>query len=469
MANVKWSGIEAKYNLTARWYVSAQYGSDTDDDAVGDYNPSTNVTGWGGPTRPFKSVQKLGDYSSIAVNSICIVDSGKYETSSAKVLYLVGDGNVILTPTIGIGAASYYNLTLLNFSNTQGSIVRRWVDCVFVYCLNLSSNSTGCTIKNTIFIECTMGGTWRTLGENLVFIRCSGLTLATSNQSLLNSIIINSPDLTLGFSVPRPTGVIRDYSIIIGTVKTAVAINGKTVGVTIEDFKADGNYFGKSFSEVDLWGNTEGSGATTTQLQEIFNNYFSPVYLDNWQYLDLSLKSDVNDKIRYGGLDGHFIGAKAVGYAYGITALWASYQDAGNTSNVEIDSVSGNLILSAEQTTGKFTSTEITLGATIVADLSMFFKNNIFNSAGVAVQRLDYTDDVAKSNTVNQRTVYSYRLKTSPDTGTALGVWKEYELDRAPTVDANGYSNMDDLFDVDTEVKQTIRKFAIEITLRNLT
>ena len=36
MSNIKWSGIEQwKYGLTARWYVSAYYGNDTDVDAGG--------------------------------------------------------------------------------------------------------------------------------------------------------------------------------------------------------------------------------------------------------------------------------------------------------------------------------------------------------------------------------------------------------------------------------------------------
>ena len=58
--NIRWTGIEQyKYGFTARWYVSAYYGNDIDVDAVGYYNPSTNPTGHGGPTRPFSTLDKL--------------------------------------------------------------------------------------------------------------------------------------------------------------------------------------------------------------------------------------------------------------------------------------------------------------------------------------------------------------------------------------------------------------------------
>jgi len=469
MANIKWSGIEQKkYGLTARWYVSAKYGTETDVEARGLYDPSTNATGWGGPVYPFGHIdQFFGNYSS---GQPVIVDSGYYKQSEAILTgdtIIVGDGNVILENigSVSFGANVKYNNVVAIASVSSDRALSNYTDCTVLY-----SNVNGGSIhKNSMFIECTMAALQGISSiENCTYLRCSGNLSHLVISKIINIVIIDSPSLKWYVNTPRPVGVIADYSVIIGTVSSQWPINGKTSGITVEDFKQDGNYFGKSFSEVDLWGNVEGSGATLSQLQEIFNSYFSPVYLDNWQYLDLSLKQSVDDRIRYGGLGGHFIGALPVGYSYDITTLWATYQDAGNTSNVEIDSVSGNLVLSAGQTTGVFTTTEIVLPNAVEADVSMFFKNNVFDSNGVAVQRLDKTDDPAAENSTEQRTVYSYRLKTSPDSGTALGVWKEYELDRAPTVDASGNSNINDSFDKQTETTQIIKKFALEITLRDL-
>jgi len=473
MANVKWSGIEQKkYGLTARWYVSAQYGNDTDVDALGLYDPSTNPTGWGGPLYPFKNIDNVSVETSIT-NASVVVDSGMYSATETAVMAfdLIGDGNVVLTSStlISTNILGLYNITIFNSSALGGQL--KGADIRYFYSTIQVRNSVN--VRNVIAVESVFTTASVINGPvyNWTIINCTGIFGYSTTSPLgivAGFIIINSPNLKLALTETRPIGKYADYSIIIGTVTTNYAINGKTSGVTIEDFKIDGNYFSKSFSEVDLFGNASGSGATVAQLQTLFNNYFSPVYLDNWQYLDLSLKPTVDDRVRYGGLSGHFIGALPVGYSYDIATLWTTYQDAGNTSNVEIDGVSGNLVLSAGQTTGVFTTTEIVLPNAVEADVSMFFKNNVYNSSGVAVQRIDTTDDEVPSNLVEQRTVYSYRLKTSPDSGTALGVWKEYELDRAPTVDASGNSNINDSFDKQTETTQIIKKFALEITLRDL-
>ena len=147
----------------------------------------------------------------------------------------------------------------------------------------------------------------------------------------------------------RAVGVIFDYSVILGSVKTNIPINGKTTGVTIEDFKANGNYFVKSYSEVDLFGNPSGSGATVTQLQTLFNNYFSPVYLDTGQDLDLSLKPTASNLIKFGGLNGTYIGALPVGHYFSGETLWNTYKDAINTSNIDYDILSKGLVITAGQ------------------------------------------------------------------------------------------------------------------------
>ena len=286
------------------------------------------------------------------------------------------------------------------------------------------------------------------------------------HYKFINNIIVDSPDLVFSLPALRSIGKLKDYSVIIGTVRSSAPTNGKTTGVTVEDFKADGQYFRKSYSEVDLFGNESGSGASVAQLNTIFNNFYYP-YIDDWQYLDLSLRPDVDDRVRYGGLNGHFIGALPVGYHFDIPTLWNTYKDADNTANVELN-MSNRLIRTQSAIPGVYTSTTITLPNAIdETDVAMFFKNNVYDSNGVSVQRLDYSVDPDKDAALEQRTVYSYRMKTSPDDVTPLTDWKEYELDRAPTVDASGNSNVDDLFDSATETKQRIKRFIIEITLRS--
>src|SRR5690554_7628047 len=95
MSNIKWSGIEQwKYGLTARWYISAYYGNDIDVDAVGLYDPSTNPTGHGGPTRPFATSEKALQQTA----GVIIFDSGYYDFNNIALSSrtIVGDGIVTL-------------------------------------------------------------------------------------------------------------------------------------------------------------------------------------------------------------------------------------------------------------------------------------------------------------------------------------------------------------------------------------
>ena len=210
--------------------------------------------------------------------------------------------------------------------------------------------------------------------------------------------------MTLIFIKPRPSGVYQDYCVIIGTVKTSTAINGKTTGVTIEDFKIDGNYFVKSFSEVDLFGNPSGSGATVTQLQTLFNNYFSPIYLDTWQDADFSIKPTASDLIKFGGLNGSYIGALPVGYRFGASDLWNTYRDSVNTTGLNWNVVNSAIVIDDLVDNGTYRSIRISLPKPIVCDLSSFFANLVYNvegtvKQGVANQRIDTTPDMLPDNT----------------------------------------------------------------------
>lgn len=468
MSSAKWSGIEQKkYGLTARWYVSAKYGYATDEDGWGLYDPVSNVDGWGGKKRPFDTIQTY--FNNFTGSRICVVDSGKYnifDTALSGAHSFIGDGDVVLDQGNNgyPNTSNLYNLKCLRFKHTGGVAGFQARDCRFVFCEAVQS--TAANFKNCEFVESLVRST-NTGGfpENCVFVRCVG---GFTNHSMYNCLFVDCPDFSFNFSESRSVGTIVDYSIIIGTVKSNIVVNGKapSSALTLEDFKAGGQYFRKSYSEVDLFGNAEGSGANIPQLNEIFNNFYHP-YIDDWQYLDLSLRPDVDDRVRYGGLNGHFIGAFPVGYHFDIPTLWNTYKDAGNTTNVELN-MSNKLIRTNPAIPGVYTSTTITLPNAIdETDVAMFFKNNVYDSNGVAVQRLDYSVDPAKDAALEQRTVYSYRMKTSPDDVTPLTDWKEYELDRAPTVDASGNSNIDDLFDSETETKQPIKRFIIEITLRS--
>lgn len=485
MSSAKWSGIEQKkYGLTANWYVSVKYGYATDEGGWGLYDPVNNVDGWGGKKRPFDGLDTL--WPNHVADQIIVLDSGRYiSTDPGKHFSLIGDGLVELTQSSFLSRAnvSFYNIVLISvqFSTDILFNVANLYDVNALFCSNITTGIIAAgRVRwiNTNIIMSSIRGNLATGSiavrkeyDNLTLISCSGVITGGGVHTIRvfkNICILDSPNLTLSLDETRDHTKIIDYCCIIGNIKSNISINNKSSGtlLTVEDFKIDGRYFRKSYSEVDLFGNASGSGTSVAQLNTIFNNFYYP-YIDDWQYLDLSLRPDVDDRVRYGGLNGHFIGALPVGYHFDIPTLWNTYKDAGNTTNVELNA-SNRLIRTNPGIPGVYTSTLITLPSAInETDVAMFFKNNVYDSNGVAVQRLDYSVDPAKDNTLEQRTVYSYRMKTSPDDVTPLTDWKEYELDRAPTVDASGNSNIDDLFDSETETKQPIKRFMIEITLRS--
>lgn len=471
MANIKWTGIEQKkYGLTARWYVSAFYGNDVDVDAVGLYDPSTNPTGHGGKERPFAS---LDAQTQLGGTGVTVVDSGNYAGAlTPPNSPLIGDGTVVISQMPFSLGKVYYNVNILAASalSTRGFIVDGT-------CLYSSVGTRDAVImRRALFIECSFsfqvdrGTEFR----NCIFVRCAGtLGLSAINKGHANNFFINCENMTIDLIKPRPTGNFVDYSVIIGAVRTSTAINGKTIGVTVEDFKADGNYFGKSYSEVDLFGNASGSGATTAQINEIFNNYYSPIYIDDWQNADFTLRPDADDRIKFGGLNGTYIGAKPVGHRFSAYDLWNTHIDSGNTSGLQWDSVNNAIVLGDLEDVGTYRSVRVSMSKPITVDLVAFFANFVYNiegtaKQGVANQRIDTTPDLQPDNTENQRVVYDYRLQVAPDTVTALSSFKNYELNRTPTVDGDGYSQLDDLFNSATEQKQLVQDFIIEFTLRRV-
>jgi hypothetical protein len=480
MANIRWSGIESwKYGLTARWYVSAYYGNDVDVDGVGYYNPTTNVNGHGGPKRPFASLSKLNQDVNVIIGANVVIDSGYYSTASiTKYITLIGDGTVVIANTAMSTTLNasfrYYNINIL--SCTLGSVqsVFYFADCFVSYCSISNRVDPINSIIRSIFVECaTIGSNYGSV-KNSIFISCGGIFGQLSGSTTLfeNLIFINCQNLTLSLIYPRPSGIFKDYSIIIGTVKTSELVNGKTTGVTIEDFKINGNYFVKSFSEVDLFGNASGSGATVAQLQTIFNNYFSPIYLDSWQFADLSLKTTVNEKVRFGGLNGTYIGAKPVGYYYSAATLWAN-RNTTNTSNIEVDAVTGCLQIVSGQEFGTYESNEFDLGKPIQVDPVNFLANLVYNSdgtakQGVANQRIDTNPDALPDNTENQRVVYDYQLAWSPNAVDDLSAFKNFELNRKPTVDASGDTQLDDTFNVSEQTYITVQRFKVKFVLRKI-
>lgn len=470
MSNIKWSGIEQwKYGLTARWYVSAYYGNDTDVDGVGEYNPSTNPTGHGGPTRPFATLDKL--VQSATANAVVVFDSGfyKYPASLPLPYRFVGDGIVSFSGFSVAQNHRYYNCTLVSQieSNTIAGLIKH--DCTHIYC-SLGARSTG--FINCISIECSFVsiGPAAVSCVNSTFIKCSG-TFMIPDQSHSN-IFISCPDLTLQLPAIREVGRFFDWSIIIGTVKTSTPINGKTTGVTVEDFKAHGQYFIKSYSEVDLFGNASGSGATVLQLNEIFNNFYYP-YIDDYHNLDLTLRPDCDERVRFGGLNGTYIGALPVGYRLSASELWNTHIDVANTSNLDYDMVNNAIVLASGQDVGTYTSLIIDLGTPITVDMVDFMANFVYNiegtaKQGVSNQRIDTTPDLLPDNTENQRVVYDYRLQHSPDGVTALTGWENLELNRMPTVDGDGIYQLEDGFNQATAQKLTIQRLKIEFTLRRI-
>lgn len=475
MANtIKWSGIEqTKYGLIANWYVSAYYGNDVDINGAGYYNRTTNPTGHGGPTRPFASETKIQQDANVLTNHIVMYDSARYTSAitMTKNVKRVGDGTVVFDSiNFGNVAHSVFNTVIINSTFLGAGAGNSYTDVKLIYCSNVVSVLQ--PIRNVAIIESTITSLTPPLSgcSNIVLINCAGQFTANYTVS---AIIINSPNLIIYSTIPRGTGVIFDYSLIIGTVKSTRAINGKTTGVTVEDFKIDGNYFVKSFSEVDLFGSPSGSGATVPQLQTLFNNYFSPVYLDTWQDLDLSLKPTASNMIKFGGLNGTYIGAQPVGHYFSGQTLWDTYRDAVNTSNIDYDMLSKGLVITPGQEFGTFRSTRISLGAPYILEPINFFANLVYNSdgtprQGVSNQRIDTTPDDLPDNTKNQRVVYDFRLQYSETVGGALTPFLNFELNRMPEVDNSGRSNLDSAFVALERKKIKVTDFIIELTLRRI-
>lgn len=476
MANIKWTGIESyKYGLTARWYVSAYYGNDIDVDGVGYYNPSTNVTGHGGPTRPFATISKLQQYASVLAGAVVVFDSGWYTYSGtlSKAISFVGDGNVTFANFTLITNTPFRNCTTVSLTSAAQYIPETKIDVTAIYCTNSSCSSS--TFLRCIFIESSLLGTGSLNidSNNNIFVNCSGTLGVAITGRVLNNFFINCSNLIIPLTTPRPTGVIVDYSIIIGTVRSNRAINGKTTGVTIEDFKIDGTYFVKSYSEVDLFGNASGSGASVTQLQTIFNNYFSPIYLDTYQDADLSLKPDVSDIVKFGGLNGTYIGALPVGYRYSAYNLYNTYIDAANSSNLAWNAVNNAIVIADGFDTAVYRSIRITLPVAISCDPINFFANLVYNiegtaKQGVANQRIDTTPDLEPNNTFNQRVVYDFKLAYAANDTDPLSDFKNFELNSVPYIDNEGESMLDDNYDLSERQKPLIRSFMIEFTLRKI-
>lgn len=478
MANIKWSGIESwKYGLTARWYVDAYYGNDTDIDGVGYYNPTTNPYGHGGPTRPFCTLSKINQDSNVASGACVVVGSGYYgnvSISKAGIVF-VGDGHVVLDKiTIVRNGSYFFNIVLTQFY-CGGTTVWSARDCAVIYATSIGHYGDSEFI-NVLFVECVIvsAAYWTKSFVKCVFISCSGSIFSASLgfQSSRELIFINCSSLTIYLIKPRPTGIYIDYSCIIGSVKTNVAIKGKTTGVTIEDFKADGNYFLRSYSEVDLFGNASGSGASVAQLQTIFNNYFSPIYLDTWMFADLSLKPTASDIVKFGGLNGTYIGALPVGYHFTSQYLWNN-RNQTNTADLELDSIYNYLQIVSTAEYGTYESNEIDLGSPVIVDPVNFFANLVYNAngtvkQGVANQRIDTDPDAAPDNTLKQRVVYSYELSYSPNGVDALSGFKPFELNRKPTIDASGDTQLEDNFNVSEQTFITVQRFKIRFVLRKV-
>lgn len=476
MANIKWTGIEQKkYGLTARWYVSAFYGNDNDVDEVGLYDSDSNDTGHGGPTRPFATLSKVDQEGSNS--DVVVLDSAYYSYDvsewSTWAMAIVGDGFVI----VDTGKGREFNL--YNLKIIGGEITARTgygaslYDCFLIYTTSIG-NSVIC--NNSIFYSCVFEPGYNNrnhLLTNCNLINCSGTISFNKGETNVNNHFLNCESLTFEIESIKPTLMVLDYSILIGGVKTSTEINGKTTGVTIEDFKEDGNYFVKSYSEVDLFGNNSGEGATIDQINEIFNNYYSPIYMDDWQNADFTLRPNADDRVKFGGLNGTYIGAKPVGYRFSASDLWNTHVDSANTSNLDYDLINDAIVLASGQDVGTYRSVRISLPEPITVDLVEFFANFVYNvegtaKQGVANQRIDTTTDLEPDNTENQRVVYDYRLQVAPNNTDDLSVFKDYELNREPTVDGDGNSQLNDLFDDDTEQKQTVQDFIIEFTLRRV-
>jgi len=208
------------------------------------------------------------------------------------------------------------------------------------------------------------------------------------------------------------------------------------------------------------------------QLNEIFNNFYYP-YIDDHHNLDLTLRPDCDERVRFGGLNGTYIGALPVGYRLSASELWNTHIDTVNTSNLDYDMINNAIVLATGQDVGTYTSLIIDLGVPITVDMVDFLANFVYNiegtaKQGVSNQRIDTTPDLLPDNTENQRVVYDYRLQYSPDAVTALTGWENLELNRMPTVDGAGLHQLDDGFNQATAQKLTIQRLKIEFTLRRV-
>lgn len=455
MANIKWSGIEQiKYNLTANWYCSAYYGNDIDVDAVGPYNRTTNPLGHGGPTRPYATLDKVIQVAT--KNQVVVFDSGHYKSLLNELddLKIIGDGNV-----------QFFNLWgefyLHNATFISGSIkALASIDCKF-----LSTTFTYLSgEKRSLFVNCNLNTLWLAHGQqyNNTYINCTGTLKGNVGYTgiFYNNLLINCT-LEANSLETLPVTRMLDYSIFI---------NSTLGGKDIATFKSEGNFFIKSYDENDVFAHTP---ATVSDIQSILTNYISPVYIDTFQELIVHLKPSAHDILKYGGLNGSYIGAAPVMHWFDSVTLWDTHRDAANTTNLGKDPVSGAIRITEAAESGTFRSQRISLPKGIIADPAIFAANLVYNiegsvKQGVSNQRIDTTPDLQPDNTANQRVVYDFKLATAPNTVDALSPFKNFELDREATVDSQGRSHLDDNFDSATETKQTIQDFMIEFTLRKV-
>ena len=206
---------------------------------------------------------------------------------------------------------------------------------------------------------------------------------------------------------------------------------------------------------------------------ELFKKYFAPIYIDTWQDADFSLKPTASDLIKFGGLNGSYIGALPVGYRFSASDLWNTYKDAVNTSNIDYDMVNQGLVITDGQDVGTYRSIRISLPKPITCDLAAFFANLVYNvegtiKQGVANQRIDTTPDLLPDNTANQRVVYDYKLSYAPNNTDSLSAFKNFELNRTPWIDASGRSMLDELYVTTERQRPIIQDFIIEFTLRKV-
>ena len=69
---------------------------------------------------------------------------------------------------------------------------------------------------------------------------------------------------------------------------------------------------------------------------------------------------------------------------------------------------------------------------------------------------------------MNQRVVYDYEFSYSPNAVDALTAFKSFELNRKPTIDGEGDSQLDDNFSQANAASITVQRFKIKFTLRKI-